>query len=64
MSEKHTDTKKGVPLYSNLVNLKSNTMKNTVQRYGFITTSPNLYAKIIIILYYINIFTANFKLNL
>ena len=24
--------KKGVPLYSNLVNLKSNTMKNTVQR--------------------------------
>ena len=23
----------GVPLYSNLVNLKSNTMKNTVQRY-------------------------------
>ena len=27
------DTKKGVPLYSNLVNLKSNTMKNTLQRY-------------------------------
>jgi len=27
--------KKGVPLYSNLVNLKSNTMKNTMQRYGF-----------------------------
>ena len=25
-------TKKGVPLYSNLVNLKSNTMKNTLQR--------------------------------
>lgn len=24
--------KKGVPLYSNLVNLKSNTMKNTLQR--------------------------------
>ena len=29
------DTKKGVPLYSNLVNLKSNTMKNTMQRYGY-----------------------------
>ena len=29
--------KKGVPLYSNLVNLKSNTMKNTIQRYGFFT---------------------------
>ena len=29
--------KKGVPLYSNLVNLKSNTMKNTMQRYGFLT---------------------------
>ena len=29
--------KKGVPLYSNLVNLKSNAMKNTMQRYGFFT---------------------------
>ena len=29
--------KKGVPLYSNLVNLKSNTMKNTMQRYEFFT---------------------------
>ena len=29
--------KKGVPLYSNLVNLKSNTMKNTMQKYGFFT---------------------------
>ena len=29
--------KKGVPLYSNLVNLKSNSMKNTMQRYGFFT---------------------------
>ena len=27
--------KKGVPLYSNLVNLKSNTMKNTMQSYDF-----------------------------
>ena len=27
--------KKGATLCSNLVNLKSNTMKNTVQRYGF-----------------------------
>ena len=26
--------KKGIPLYPNLVNLKSNTMKNTMQRYG------------------------------
>ena len=25
--------KKGIPLYPNLVNLKSNTMKNTMQRY-------------------------------
>jgi len=30
-----TDIKKGVPPYSDLVNLKSNTMKNTVQRYNF-----------------------------
>ena len=29
--------KKGVPLYSNLGNLKSNTMKNTMQRDGFFT---------------------------
>lgn len=29
--------KKGVPLYSDLVNLKSNTTKNTMQRYGFFT---------------------------
>ena len=29
-------TKKGIPLYPNLVNLKSNTMKNTMQRYGFV----------------------------
>ena len=28
--------KKGIPLYPNLVNLKSNTMKNTMQRYGFL----------------------------
>ncbi len=28
----HMDTKNGIPLYPNLVNLKSNTMKNTVQR--------------------------------
>ena len=27
--------KKGLPLYPNLVNLKSNTMKNTMQKYGF-----------------------------
>ena len=27
--------KKGIPLYPNLVNLKSNTMKNTLQMYGF-----------------------------
>ena len=27
------ETKKGVPLYSNLINLKSNTMKNTLQMY-------------------------------
>ena len=30
----HTrNKKKGVPLYSNLINLKSNTMKNTLQIY-------------------------------
>ena len=28
------DIKKGIPLYPNLVNLKSNTMKNTVQKYA------------------------------
>ncbi len=34
--------KKGVPLYSNLVNLKSNTMKNTVQSYEcFSSFVPN-----------------------
>jgi len=27
--------KKGLTLQPNLVNLKSNTMKNTLQRYGF-----------------------------
>ena len=26
--------KNGIPLYLNLFNLKSNTMKNTMQRYG------------------------------
>ena len=31
------DIKKGIPLYPNLVNLKSNTMKNTMQSYGFKT---------------------------
>ena len=30
------ETKKGVPLYSNLINLKSNTMKNTLQMYTLI----------------------------
>lgn len=33
--------KKGVPLYSNLVNLKSNTMKNTMQIYIFTANRPN-----------------------
>ena len=33
--KKRMDIKKGATLCSNLVNLKSNTMKNTVQRYGF-----------------------------
>jgi hypothetical protein len=28
------DIKKGIPPYPNLVNLKSNTMKNTIQSYG------------------------------
>ncbi len=31
-ASKHPGTKKGIPLYPNLVNLKSNTMKNTLQR--------------------------------
>ena len=32
----HTGIKKGFPLKPNLfINLKSNTMKNTMQRYGF-----------------------------
>lgn len=30
---RHVDIKKGAPLSPNLVNLKSNTMKNTVQIY-------------------------------
>ena len=30
------DKKKGIPPYPNLVNLKSNTMKNTLQRYGLL----------------------------
>ena len=37
--------KKGVPLYSNLVNLKSNTMKNTLQRYDYITKSASVYMR-------------------
>ena len=37
------DTKKGVPLYSNLVNLKSNTMKNTLQRYDFCLTFASVF---------------------
>gem|GEM_PF-1386546 len=37
------DTKKGVPLYSNLVNLKSNTMKNTLQRYDFCHTFASVF---------------------
>ena len=34
--KKSIGQKKGVPLYSNLCNLKSNTMKNTLQRYGLL----------------------------
>ena len=30
-----TGNKKGAPLSPNLLNLKSNTMKNTMQSYGF-----------------------------
>ena len=36
--------KKGVPLYSNLVNLKSNTMKNTVQKYYVLIYFATFYA--------------------
>ena len=36
------DTKKGVPLYSDLVNLKSNTMKNTLQNYDCLRKQPKL----------------------
>ena len=32
--KQRTSTKKGIPLYPNLNYLKSNTMKNTMQRYG------------------------------
>ena len=35
--------KKGVPLYSNRVNLKSNTMKNTLQRYDTFCKSATFY---------------------
>ena len=41
--------KNGIPLYPNLVNLKSNTMKNTLQRYHFLRNpariSPNNFMK-------------------
>lgn len=37
--------KKGVPLYSNLVNLKSNAMKNTMQRYALNPILPNISVK-------------------
>ena len=37
MNTQRKDIKKGIPLYPNLVNLKSNTMKNTVQRYALST---------------------------
>ena len=33
--------KKGATLCSNLVNLKSNTMKNTVAKVGFLAKHPN-----------------------
>ena len=41
------DIKKGVPLYSNLVNLKSNTMKNTLQRYDFCHTLASVFLHLI-----------------
>ena len=34
--------KNGIPLYPNLVNLKSNTMKNTMQRYGDFDVSATI----------------------
>ena len=43
------DTKKGVPLYSNLVNLKSNTMKNTMQRYGYCCNLASVFHNIFLL---------------
>ena len=40
-----TGIKKGIPLYPNLVNLKTNTMKNTMQRYGFAYYVPSVHTK-------------------
>ena len=39
----HRDKKNGIPLYPNLVNLKSNTMKNTMQRYGLFRKKQDLH---------------------
>ena len=46
------DTKKGVPLYSNLVNLKSNTMKNTLQRYDYCLTFASVFIHFILLFHY------------
>ena len=53
--------KKGVPLYSNLVNLKSNTMKNIVQRYLDLHYNPNIYDYIVLLLQFIKTFIGVFK---
>lgn len=42
-----TGIKKGIPLYPNLVNLKTNTMKNTMQRYPDCANQPNVSAGIV-----------------
>jgi len=36
--------KNGAPLSPNLINLKSNTMKNTMQRYGFSTKLARVFS--------------------
>ena len=55
--------KNGIPLYPNLVNLKSNTMKNTLQRYYFLRNtsriSPNYFMKESIFRSFLGIIASN-----
>ncbi len=54
MCHKIVENKKGIPPYPNLVNLKSNTMKNTMQRYATFTFRPNYFLEKIAVIRFFN----------